>query len=47
MFKLEEEGFLLNMGLLPAGTSCHRVLVSEEKVSPFPEGNLRQKPEAG
>lgn len=48
MFKREEEGFLLNVGLLPAGMSCHRVLTSEEeKVSPFPEGKLREKPEAG
>lgn len=35
------------MDLLPAATSCHRLLASEEKVSPFPEGNLRQKLEAG
>lgn len=48
MLELEEEGFLLTVGLLLAGTSCHRVLTSEEeKVSPCPEGKLRQKPEAG
>lgn len=41
MFELEEEGFLLTVGLLLASTSCHRVLPSEEeKVSPFQRESL-------
>lgn len=48
MFKLEEEGFPLNVGLSSSGTGCHRVLTSRlEDVASFSEGKLRQKLEAG